>query len=187
MLTDGVIMLRCLAAHDADAHLAGEDEDLIRWLSGGPGSLERLLPWIQDNREQWATGGPRRNFGVFDVASTALVGNAEAHLAMPGLEPGAVNISYGVFPYWRGRGLARRAVALICHWLRTQPACTTAVIRVAPNNTNSLRIPEALGFEHVGRSTSPQGEELIRFDMPLQPDMARGSGSCRRPPSSSQA
>jgi RimJ/RimL family protein N-acetyltransferase len=170
MLTDGVIMLRCLADHDAAAHLAGEDDDLIRWLSGGPGSLERLLPWIHDNREQWATGGPRRNFGVFDVASTALVGNAEAHLAMRGLEPGAVNISYGVFPQWRGRGIARRAVSLIGHWLRTQPAYATVVIRVAPDNIHSLRVPEALGFQRVGPSTSPRGEELIRFDKALQRD-----------------
>jgi len=169
MLTDGVITLRCLADHDAEAHLAGEDDDLIRWLSGGPGSMERLLPWIHDNREQWATDGPRRNFGVFDVFSTALVGNAEAHLAMPGLEPGAINISYGIFPQWRGRGLARRAVSLVYHWLGAQPGSATAVIRVDPANTHSLRVPESLGFQRAGRSTSPQGEDLIRFDKPLEP------------------
>ncbi|ABW09515.1 hypothetical protein Franean1_0047 [Parafrankia sp. EAN1pec] len=87
---------------------------------------------------------------------------------MPELEPGAVNISYGVFPHWRGRGITRRAISLVYHWLRTQPACTTVVIRVAPDNIHSLRIPEALGFQHVEPSTSPQGEELIRFDKAIQ-------------------
>jgi RimJ/RimL family protein N-acetyltransferase len=170
VLTDNTIKLRCLAPDDADAHLAGEDKDLIRWLSGGTGSLGRLLPWIRENREQWSAGGPRRNFGVFDLASAVLVGNAEAHLAMPGLEPDAVNISYGVFPRWRGRGIAQRAVTLICRWLVTQPHRTTAVIRVAPDNMHSLRIPEALSFRRVGLSLSPDGDELVRFDKSLRPE-----------------
>ncbi len=168
MLTDSVITLRCLVEHDAEAHLAGEDDDMVRWLSGGPGSLDNLLSWIRQNREQWATEGPRRNFGVFDVTSTALVGNAEAHLDLPGLAPGAVNISYGVFPAWRGRGIALRAVTLILHWLQTQPSRTKAVIRVAPDNIHSLRVPETLGFHRAGLVVSPHGEELIHFERPLR-------------------
>ncbi len=183
MLTDGVITLRCLAEHDAEAHLAGEDDDLIRWLSGGRGSLDRLLPWIRQNREQWATDGPRRNFGVFDVASNTLVGNAEAHLDQAGLEPGAVNISYGVFPAWRGQGIALRAVTLILHWLQTQPSRTTAVIRVAPGNTYSLRIPETLGFRRAGPVISPLGDKLIHFEAPLRrrADDLSGSASAGQP------
>jgi len=183
VLTDGVIALRCLAERDAEAHLAGEDDDLIRWLSGGLGSLARVLPWIRQNREQWATGGPRRNFGVFDVASTALVGNAEAHLDQPGLEPGAVNISYGVFPTWRGQGIALRAVTLILNWLQAQPPRKKAVIRVAPGNIYSLRIPETHGFHRAGPVVSPLGERLIHFELPLlhQPDGHAGDTSAGKP------
>lgn len=179
MLTDGVIMLRCLAERDAEAHLAGEDDDLVRWLSGGRGSLDRLLPWIRQNREQWARNGPRRNFGVFDVASTALVGNAEAHLDQAGLEPGAVNISYGVFPAWRGQGIAVRAVTLILRWLQTQPTPTKAVIRVAPGNTYSQRVPETLGFHRAGLIISSPGEPLIHFETPLRHDPDDSSGGTR--------
>lgn len=167
VLTDGVIVLRCLTQADADAHLGGEDDDQIRWLSGGPGSTQRLVAWISENRSEWATGGPRRNFGIFDASTAQLIGNSEAHLRLEGLAEGEVNISYGVFPGWRGRGIARRAVLLICDWLRADPCCTKAVIRVAPGNLYSHAVPDGAGFTRTGSSVSTDGEELIRYEKPL--------------------
>jgi hypothetical protein len=38
VLTDGVIVLQCLDEDDAEAYLADEDGDQIRWLAGGPAS-----------------------------------------------------------------------------------------------------------------------------------------------------
>jgi len=113
VLSDGVIVLRCLSREDAAQHLAGEDDDQIRWLSGGPGAMERLPYWIDSIREQWRTGGPRRHFGVRDVHTDALVGNVEANLRLEGLASGEVNVSYAVFPAWRGHGIAHRAVLLV--------------------------------------------------------------------------
>ena len=169
VLTDGVILLSCLSRQDAAQHRAGEDEDQIRWLSGGPGSMDSVLRWIDDNRAQWRSGGPRRHFGVRDVATDELVGNAEANLALEGLAPTEVNISYAVFPPWRGHGIARRAVLLICDWLRTDPSYETAVIRVAPDNIHSHRVPTEAGFVEKGLVRSPDGEELVRYEKHLRP------------------
>jgi hypothetical protein len=103
VLTDGVIVLQCLDEDDAEAHLAGEDGDQIRWLAGGPASMERLLPWIRESREQWKSGGPRRHFGIRDVGTHQLIGNAEANLQLKGSTAGEVNI-HGRSRLMRPRG-----------------------------------------------------------------------------------
>lgn len=97
VLTDDVIALRCLSIHDAPAHLNGEDADKIRWVSGGPGSMERLIPWIEQNQQQWRSSGTRRHFGIRDAQTDELIGNVEAHFALAGLTPGEANISCAVF------------------------------------------------------------------------------------------
>jgi RimJ/RimL family protein N-acetyltransferase len=168
VLTDGVIVLRCLSREDAEQHLAGEDDDQIRWLSGGPGSMERLPYWIDSNREQWRTGGPRRHFGVRDAHTDALVGNVEANLRLEDLEPGEVNISYAVFPTWRGRGIAHRAVLLVCDWLRTDSFYVTAVVRAAPDNVHSHKVPKRAGFVEIGAVESPDGNLLVRYEKALR-------------------
>jgi predicted kinase/RimJ/RimL family protein N-acetyltransferase len=155
VLGDGVVTLRCLRASDAAAVLAGEDDDQVRWLTEGHRSEPaRLAAWISENRDEWRTGGPRRHLGVVDAASGELAGTVEAHLALPGLAPGTVNLSYAVFPRWRGRGFAARAVRLVCAWLAGTGTGTevgwaaprTALLRVDAGNVPSLRVARDAGF-----------------------------------------
>lgn len=109
-----------LGQGDAAAHLAGEDEELVRWLSGGPGSQETVRVYLRRCVEQWTTGGPVHAFGIrvradhTPQAPHVLAGTVEVQFDRPYLGPGQVNISYGLYPTWRGRGLATRAVALAC-------------------------------------------------------------------------
>src|SRR5258707_1814474 len=121
-LTDGVIQLRPLTQADAAAHLAGEDEEMAKWLSGGRSTAATVQTAIDKFEEQWRTGGPRRAFGVFDCSNDQLIGFVEANLALLG-NPAEVNVSYGLFFPCRGRGLAVRAFALVAEYLRkaTQP------------------------------------------------------------------
>ncbi|MGW6128493.1 GNAT family N-acetyltransferase [Cellulomonas sp. NPDC055163] len=154
VLGDGVVTLRCLRTSDAAAMLAGEDDDQVRWLNEGHRSEPgRLAAWIGENRQAWRTGGPRRHLGVVDAASGELAGTVEAHLALPGLAPGSVNLSYAVFPRWRGRGYAARAVRLVCAWLADGGtglgAARTALLRVDATNLPSLRVARDAGFVPV--------------------------------------
>jgi carbonic anhydrase/acetyltransferase-like protein (isoleucine patch superfamily)/RimJ/RimL family protein N-acetyltransferase len=167
VLSDGVVTLRCLTRDDVAAHVAGEDEDQVRWLNEGHRSEpSRVETWIAQNQHEWRTGGPRRHLGIRDAETDALVGNVEAHLAMPGLEPGEVNVSYAVFPAWRGRGVAARAVRLLCDWVETLPDARTAVIRVDAENPHSHGVAVAAGFARAAPMTPP-ADALVRYEKPL--------------------
>jgi len=111
-LTDGVIFLRPLNTEDAAEHLAGEDGEMAKWVSGGRSTPASVEAFIRNNQESWRVGGPRRAFGIFDCASNRLAGFIEVNVArLAG--PGQVNISYGVFRQWRRQGLALRAIDLM--------------------------------------------------------------------------
>jgi RimJ/RimL family protein N-acetyltransferase len=155
-LTDGVIFLRPLRAEEAAAHLAGEDEDIARWLSGGRSTLDNVKAYIERTLENWRTGAPRRAFGVFDCASGQLIGSIEVNLARV-LEPAQVNVSYGIYRQWRGLGLAQHALDLINEYLRTSTNARQIVLRIAPANRASIRVAEKGGFTYLGTFDEPEG------------------------------
>ncbi len=155
-LTDGVIFLRPLVAEDAADHLAGEDDEMVKWLSGGHSTLVNVQDYIAKNQESWRSGGPRRAFGIFDCASEQLIGSIEVNLERI-LKPGQVNVSYGIFRGWRRRGLALRALDLMSEYLRGATNVRQMVLRIAPANTASLRMAEKAGFAFLGVFDEPEG------------------------------
>lgn len=155
-LTDGAIFLRPLTAEDAADHLSGEDDEMARWVSGGRSSLSTVESFIRKNQESWRIGSPRRAFGVFDCASNRLIGFIEVNLARL-VEPGQVNVSYGVFPQWRRQGLALRAINLMDKYLRTATEARQIVLRIAPANIASLKLAEKAGFTFHGLFDEPEG------------------------------
>ena len=155
-LTDGVILLRPLTTEDAVDHLAGEDEEIAKWLSGGRSTLANVEKAILNWQQNWQTGGPRRAFGVFDCATDRLVGFVEVNLARIA-EPGQVNVSYGVFRQWRRKGLAVRAINLMDQYLRTTKEARQIILRIAPANVASLKFAEKAGFTFRGLFDEPEG------------------------------
>ena len=61
-----------------------------------------------------------------------------------GLEPGDANVSYGVYPTYRGVGLVTRAVRMIKPIMASK-GITRAVIRVERENTASRRVAQQCG------------------------------------------
>lgn len=160
-LTDGVIFLRPLNAEDAADHLAGEDEEMAKWLSGGRSTPAAVDAFIRNNQESWRNGGPRRAFGVFNCASNRLIGFIEVNLARI-VEPGQVNVSYGVFRQWRRQGVALRAINLMDEYLRTATEARQMVLRIVPENIASLKLAEKAGFIFCGVFDEPEGR-MIRY------------------------
>jgi RimJ/RimL family protein N-acetyltransferase len=155
-LTDGLIFLRPLDAADAGEHLAGEDEEMAKWVSGGRSTPATVEAFIRNNQESWRSGGPRRAFGIFDCASNRLAGFIEVNLARV-VEPKQVNVSYGVFRQWRRQGVALRAINLMGEYLRTATEARQMVLRIVPENTASLKVAENAGFVFSGLFDEPEG------------------------------
>ncbi|RAJ57898.1 RimJ/RimL family protein N-acetyltransferase [Streptomyces sp. KhCrAH-43] len=159
-MSDGVVTLSPLRLDDMRAHLEGEEELLVRWLNGGPGTREGVEAYIRHCREQWDTAGPLRAFGIRAGADGVLAGTVDLRFAGEGLAPGQVNVAYGLYPSWRGRGLATRAVLLACQYA-ARVGVEQAVIQVEPENPASAAVAQRAGFI-PGRPT--HGKDGTRFD-----------------------
>jgi RimJ/RimL family protein N-acetyltransferase len=114
---------------------------------------------IDKFEEQWRTGGPRRAFGVFDCSSDQLIGFVEANLELLG-NPAEVNVSYGIFSPWRGRGLAGRAIDLVADYLRRATEARGIVLQIAPENGRSIRVAEKTGFARVEVYEVAEGQRV---------------------------
>ncbi|MFE0652478.1 GNAT family N-acetyltransferase [Streptomyces sp. NPDC059534] len=159
-LSDGFIALSPLRLEDAQAHLTGEDELLVRWLNGGPGTREGVETYFRHCREQWEAAGPLRAFGIRAGAGEVLAGTIDLRFEAEGLEPGQVNVAYGLYPSWRGRGLATRAVLLASRYAACEGA-TKAVIQVDPENPASAAVAQRAGFTPGGQTDR---NDDTRFD-----------------------
>ncbi|RSS50595.1 GNAT family N-acetyltransferase [Streptomyces sp. WAC01280] len=155
-LSDGVVTLSPPRLDDVDEHLAGEDEQLVRWLGGEPGTREGTEVYFRRCIEQWATRGPLRAFGIRVTAGSTLAGYIDLRFDVAGLAPGQANISYGLYPAWRGQGLVTRAVRLICQYAAAE-GVTQGVIRVDPENSRSAAVARRSGFTYDKRVPEADG------------------------------
>ena len=114
---------------------------------------------IDKFEQQWRNGGSRRAFGVFDCGNDQLIGFVEANLALLG-SPAEVNVSYGIFPAWRGRGLAGRAIDLMAEYLRSATDAKGIVLQIAPENGRSIRVAEKAGFARLGVHEVAEGQRV---------------------------
>ncbi|HEX4808398.1 MAG TPA: GNAT family protein [Bryobacteraceae bacterium] len=148
-LSDGVIFLRPLHPGDAADHLAGEDEEMAKWLSGGRSTLATVQSYINSCEEQWRIQGPRRAFGICYSLTKQLIGSIEANFGLP-LAAGQVNISFGVFPDWRGKGILQRVLDLMSSYLKSATGARQMVVRISVGNHASLKAINKAGFQFVG-------------------------------------
>jgi len=174
-LSDGTIRLRPFRRADAERHLAGEDDEQVRWLSGGRGTLRGVRDWIDANQRSWRAGGPVFTFAIVHAESGALLGMVEAnpdYRRIAGLHEGEPNISYGLYPDARGHGYASRAVTLVMDFLQVMDFLPSrgirrAVIRVDPRNTASVNVARRLGYLCSGEIPDSPGHSLQMYIRPL--------------------
>jgi len=145
-LTDGVVTLNPLRAADAEVHLAGEDAELQRWLSGGRSTPEGVAAYLAEVERRWEHGGPVFNFAIRYGHDLQLVGTIDVQLEPDYARPGQANLAYGLYPQWRHRGLASRAVQLALRFLRDRTDAREALIRTDPLNQSSAEVARRTGF-----------------------------------------
>ncbi|MGC2485831.1 MAG: GNAT family N-acetyltransferase [Acidimicrobiales bacterium] len=158
------VVLRHFRSDDAVTHLSGEDEATSKWLSGGVSTEESVLRWIQSNEDNWSSEGPRFAFAVQtlegDLAGVIEINVDYVHFA--GLGPGDANVSYGLYSQYRGRGLATSALLNVRDFMIAK-GVQRAVIRVEPENVDSVRLAERCGYVHIGAVTNGAGTEYLVF------------------------
>jgi RimJ/RimL family protein N-acetyltransferase len=165
VITDGALTLAPLRLEDAVPHLAGEDAELVRWLNGRPGTLAGVESYIRSTIEQWAAGGPKLTFGI--RTDGVLAGTTDVNLAPP-----EAKLAYGLYPAWRGRGLATRAVLLVCRYLRDRGDVDRAVIVADPRNRRSAAVAERAGFSPAASRPNEDGEPMNVWTLEI-----RGAGA----------
>jgi RimJ/RimL family protein N-acetyltransferase len=170
-LSDGIVTIRPFILEDAQAHLAGEDEEQVKWLSGGKSTLESVQKWIEENTGSWRRGGgPLYNFAVEDAETRKLIGMVEASTdtSIAGIKEGDANISYALYPDARGKGYVTKAVTLLLDFLKSR-GIKRAVIRVDLKNTASANVPARLGFTKIeGIIQTEEGHSLSMFIKELE-------------------
>ncbi len=96
------------------------------------------------------------------VWTMRLTGSGEAvgDLCFKGLGPdGCVEIGYGTYPGYEGRGYMTEAVTALTRWALAQPGVSRAEAETDPGNAASQRVLAKAGYVPTGKC----GEEGPRF------------------------
>ena len=157
-LSDGVITLRAKARTDVDALTAAcQDPEIPRWtLVPFPYRREDALSWLAAT-ELELDAGFAINWLAVDEADRLL-----ASIGLMGIdrEQGTGEIGYWVAREARGRGVATRAVRLVCDWAASELGLTTLELVIHEHNAPSHAVARAAGFTHTGERDKPPREGL---------------------------
>ena len=181
-MADDVVLLDGHVLADAEAHLAGEDAEMLRRFEAPhAATLDQTRAAIERWIAARAAGGPMIAYAV--RAAGELVGGCELRLA----GPDSVDVSYWVFPAFRGQGYARRALTLLCQAVAGLDDVSWVEVHIDPDNLASRRVAEAAGFVETGvvRDPTASGETARRllYTLALTPEVGRYAGQRPAPPS----
>jgi RimJ/RimL family protein N-acetyltransferase len=129
---------------DAESMIAGlNDPDVARFMTliASPYTSADAEAWLERCRAVWVDGSSHP-YAIVDAGTGEFLGSIE------------VRPSNGVIGYWvmrsaRGRGIATRALTLICEHYRDRGLWLTT----HPDNVASQRVAEKVGFRRAGTHT----------------------------------
>jgi RimJ/RimL family protein N-acetyltransferase len=160
-LTDGEITLDGHAMPDAEAHLQGEDEEmLLRFGAARRANIEQTRAAIRRWIDARAAGGPMFAYALRQP-SRLLMGGCE--IRRP--SPDRAAVSYWVFPEFRRRGYATRALLLLCGHAALIQDVRQLEAHIDADNVGSRRAAEKAGFIETGivHEVSPAGTISARI------------------------
>jgi RimJ/RimL family protein N-acetyltransferase len=145
-LTDGTVTLR-LPSSDAGDIVTIEsyvqDQQLDgAWLPDVP--LVTAQQVMTDWHDGWA--GRNSRYGPAFVVTVPDEPRFIGVVSMAERGDGAIHLSYGTAPRWRGRGLASHAARLAGQWVARQPDVQTVEARISPDDRAAERVAVNAGF-----------------------------------------
>ncbi len=147
-IRDDELVLRPIEARDAGAIAAGlADPETSRFMLKipTPYSPRDAEAWVERCEQVWREG-TSYPFAIVGAVDDAFLGSIEL--------TGDSTIGYWVAPDAQGRGVATRALKLLCGWARQRPLRLTT----HPDNIASQRVAAKAGFRRIGTMT-----EQLRF------------------------
>src|SRR4051812_8873651 len=155
-LTDGVITLRAKERRDVGALVAAcRDPDIAHWTRvPQPYGRDDALGWIAASELELAAGTALHWLAV-DAEDRLLASISVMEIDR---RAGTGEIGYWVARDARGRGVARRGVALAYEWAVGELGLRAVEITVHEANAPSLAVARAAGFTQTGERSVPPRE-----------------------------
>lgn len=148
-LTDGVVSVRQRRHSDVGAIAdASHDPDSRRWLDDPPMDDDARRTSMARAEQAWASGRAAP-LVIADAASDEAVGLVNVRFQ----DDEVATVAYSVFPAWRGRGVAPRAVRLVADWALREVGLRQLLLEADQANAASVRVAEKCGFERLGVRT----------------------------------
>jgi RimJ/RimL family protein N-acetyltransferase len=165
-LADTVVTLRPWRKDDAPAIVAAIDGDpeITQWLDQIPQPYQPAdARWYLDQcGRQWADG-TGATFAVLEASTETLAGSLGARI-----DPvhTVAEVGYWVAREARGRGVATRALRLVCRWLVDEVGVARLQLQADVANEGSQRVAEKAGFTREGvlRSSRYNARRRKRVD-----------------------
>ena len=163
-LADDAIRLEPLGSRFADELGALALDDDVRRYTFVPSTPRDGFgaDWARAYDDAWADGS-RAGFAVLDAATGAFVGMAG--FVKLDLDARQAEAGYVVAPAARGRGLARRALALLTAWGFGELELVRIELRIDVTNEPSLAVARRAGFTQDGVLRSLSFKEGRRSDI----------------------
>jgi ribosomal-protein-alanine N-acetyltransferase len=148
-LSDGVVTLRLMSEADIPAIVAAVQDPEIPRYTRVPDA------YGEDEARQWqrmaSTGlrtGSELPTLIVDAREDRLLGAVGLHNLDP--ESGRCSAGYWVAAQERRRGVARRALEILCRYAFTALEVKRIELWIEPGNGPSLRVAESVGFAREG-------------------------------------
>lgn len=148
-LTDGVVRLRLGSDADVERITAFvQDPDVIRWTTIPPGQdAEATQNWMRRGMAGMATGTDV-SFVIADAATDEPLGTMGLHEINRATERAVAG--YVLALEARGRGLARRALRLLCAFAFDELRLARVEVTIEAENLASRATAESVGFREEG-------------------------------------
>jgi RimJ/RimL family protein N-acetyltransferase len=150
-LSDGAVVVRLPLDRDVEALVRfGDDPDVAEtvWVPiPSPCGQEVAAALVAAFRDGWEREG---RFGPTLIVAAAETDEMIGIVFLRLREGESVELSYGVAPGYRNRGVATRAVSLVAGWCVEERAAARVELRIGHSNLASQRVAVKAGFSRAG-------------------------------------
>jgi RimJ/RimL family protein N-acetyltransferase len=143
------LLLRPWAERDIPAMVAAyRDQEMRRWLRSPVTNPEQARERIQTRQADWRSGRAF-SFAVLEIDADGVTGDLAGSVTVRGLGGPAASgeVGYWVAAPARGRGIAPRALSVLCEWVFALPRRLERLELIhAVGNLASCRVADKAGF-----------------------------------------